>query len=56
MAGRNRPQMIARGKDLIENRLDQEGEPDRRNGVDHHRQHRPGQAALIRFRVAKEAI
>src|SRR5581483_9428798 len=42
------------GKNLIENRFDQPGQPCRGNGVDHHRHHRPSQAAPVGLCVPKK--
>ncbi len=39
---------------LVEDRPDEVDDQRRRNGIDHHRQHRPGQAALIWLCVAKK--
>ena len=42
------------GQHLIEDRPDQIDDQRRRDGIDHHRQHRPGQAALVWLCVPKE--
>ena len=44
----------AGGKQLVENRFDQRDDESRRDGVEHHRDHRPRQAASVGFRVPEE--
>ena len=51
---RNGSQPLTVRQKLVENRPDEVDHQRRRNGIDHHRQHRPGQAALIWLCEAKK--
>ena len=52
---RHETEVLARRKDLVEDRLDLKRQQPRRAGIEKHRRQRGGKAAAVRSGVAKQA-